>query len=74
MDPPRIIDDESHFLDRTFPLLAALQRWENEGGAGPGRLPAGFMAGDARLDIAARSSPAGNASSDRSGDGFSMLS
>jgi len=38
-------------LDRSSLLQAALQKWDNEGGAGPGRLPAGFVPADARSGI-----------------------
>ena len=40
----------------------ALQRWDNEGGAGPGRLPA---RGDVELALA-RAPPLGNAELERS--------
>ena len=37
MAPLRMIEDKSGIVDRCPLLQAALQRWENEGGAGPGR-------------------------------------
>jgi hypothetical protein len=73
MDPPRIIDGEPDFLELSFPLQAALQRWENEGGAGPDRLPAGFMTRDDRSGIAARTLPVVNTSINHSRSDFSAL-
>jgi hypothetical protein len=73
MVPLRIIDDESNFLDRTFPLQAALQRWENEGGAGPGRLPTHDVARDALPDLAMRPSAGTIASIKRCAGDSSLL-
>ena len=49
----RIIDEEREFPDRSS-LLQALQRWENEGGAGPGRLPASLISREGQPDLRAR--------------------
>lgn len=48
----RILDEEPDFPDRSS-LLQALQRWENEGGAGPGRLPASLISREGQPDLRA---------------------
>jgi len=45
----RIPDEESGFPDRSS-LLQALQRWENEGGAGPDRMPPSLIPGEDQPD------------------------
>ena len=50
-------DKESDSSDRARLLRMALSRWENEGGAGAGRLRAGSISGKSELDVL----PLGNA-------------
>ena len=45
----RIVNEERDFPDRSS-LARALQRWENEGGAGSGRLPASYISREAQPD------------------------
>src|SRR5665213_3153887 len=42
---------KSDRLDRSSLRRAALQRWDNEGGAGPGRLPPGFIPADVQSRV-----------------------
>jgi hypothetical protein len=44
-----VVDEEHDLPDRPS-LLLALQRWENEGGAWPGRLPASLISRDVQPD------------------------
>lgn len=44
-----IVDEERDFPDRSS-LLQALQRWENEGGAGPDRMPPSLIPGEDQPD------------------------
>ena len=44
-------DNESDSLDRSRLLRMALSRWENEGGAGAGRLRSGSISGESESDV-----------------------
>jgi hypothetical protein len=52
-----MLQREFDHFDRSHLRQIALQRWDNEGGAGPGRLPAGFSSGEVQSNVP----PLGNA-------------